>query len=49
MDGREIEKTMITQEKQGFLDRFRSSEDNSYTFCVLVLPMTIDVTVVVLL
>jgi hypothetical protein len=36
---------MVTQETQGFLDRFMPPEDNSPTSCVLVLHMAIDVVV----
>jgi hypothetical protein len=46
MGGREIERTMVTQKMQGFLDRFRPPlKDNSSTSCILVLLMAIDVVV----
>jgi hypothetical protein len=38
---------MVTQETQGFLDRFSPVEDNSPTSCVLILLLAIDVVVVV--
>jgi hypothetical protein len=36
---------MVTQETQGFLDRFSPVEDNSPTSCVLILLLAIDVVV----
>jgi hypothetical protein len=39
---------MVTQNTQGFLDRFKLLEDNRHTSCVLILLRAIDVVVVVL-
>jgi hypothetical protein len=47
--GHEIEKTIITQETQEFLDRFNPPEDNSPTSCVLIFLVAISVMVVVVL
>jgi hypothetical protein len=44
--GHEIERTMVTHETQGFLDKFELSEDNNPISCVLVLLGAIDVVVV---
>jgi hypothetical protein len=48
-DGHDIERSMVTQETQGFLDSSGLPEDNSPTSYVLVLLMAPNVVVVLLL
>jgi hypothetical protein len=40
---------MVTEEMKGFLDMFKSPEDNSHISCVLLLLMAINIIVVVVL